>query len=169
MSEQLVRLAARIREELDALRKVLERAQEGWHRVQRSSDDYYLDGVALNLHGFYAGLERLFELVAVVLDGSTPQGANWHQALLQQMTAEVPQVRPAVISEETRHALDPYRGFRHIVRNVYTFKFDPTKMQRLIEEAPNVFDQARAELLAFADFLEQRAVDYEPDCLGDPH
>lgn len=125
-------------------------------RAQRSSDDFYLDSVALNLHGFYAGLERLFELIATVIDGTLPRNANWHQVLLQQMAAEVPHVRPAVISEGTRDALDEYRGFRHIVRHVYTFKFDPIKVQRLVKEAPAVFVQARAELLAFADFLEQR-------------
>ena len=128
----------------------------GWRRRQLSGDDYYLDGVALNLHGFYAGVERLFELIAEVVDGALPQGENWHQVLLQQMASEVPHVRPAVISETTRDALDTYRGFRHIVRNVYTFKFDPAKMQRLVEEAPAVFCQVKVELLAFADFLEQR-------------
>ena len=124
----------------------------GW-----SSDDLYLDGVALNLHGFYAGLERLFELIAATVDGTVPQGANWHQTLLEQMATEVPRVRPAVISDETRAALDEYRGFRHIVRNVYTFRFDSMKVHRLVEGAPVVFSQVRVELLAFADFLEQRA------------
>jgi hypothetical protein len=40
-----------------------------------------------------------------------------------QMADEVLNVRPAVISEEVRQWLDDYRGFRHIVRNVYTYKF----------------------------------------------
>jgi len=134
---------------------LVERAQEGWRRAQRSGDDLYLDSAALNLHGFYAGLERLFALIASVVDGTRPQGANWHQVLLEQMAAEISDVRPAVISEETRDALEPYRGFRHIVRHVYTFKFDPAKVQQLAEEAPMVFARARVELLAFADFLEQ--------------
>ncbi len=134
---------------------MVERAQEGWRRAQRSGDDLYLDSAALNLHGFYAGLERLFALIASVVDGTRPQGANWHQVLLEQMAAEISDVRPAVISEETRDALEPYRGFRHIVRHVYTFKFDPAKVQQLAEEAPMVFARARVELLAFADFLEQ--------------
>lgn len=157
MSERLLRLAERIHDELADLDQVVERAQEGLRRAQRSSDDFYLDSVALNLHGFYAGLERLFELIATVIDGTLPRNANWHQVLLQQMAAEVPHVRPSAISEETQNALDKYRGFRHIVRHVYTFKFDPIKVQRLVKEAPAVFVQARAELLAFADFLEQRA------------
>jgi hypothetical protein len=157
MNEQLLRLSRRIRGELDELKRVIARAQEGWNRAQRSSDDFYLDGVALNLHGFYAGLERLFEMIAAIVDGAVPQGANWHQVLLEQMSADSPPMRPAVISDKTREALDEYRGFRHIVRNVYTFKFDPVKMQRLVQGLPGVFSQARAELSAFADFLERQA------------
>ena len=86
-----------------------------------------------------------------------PRGANWHQVLLQQMATEIPHVRPALISESTRDALDEYRGFRHIVRHVYAFKFDPAKVQRLVESVSKVFGQLCAELVAFADFLEQRA------------
>jgi len=73
------------------------------------------------------------------------------------MASSTAVVRPAVISDETREALDEYRCFRHVVHNVYTFKFDPLKVQNLVEEAPGVFSQVRAELLAFADFLEQQA------------
>lgn len=76
MNERLLRLANRIRDELGELARVLERAQEGWRRAYQWSDDLYLDGVALNLHGLYAGLERLFELIAATVDGTVPQGAN---------------------------------------------------------------------------------------------
>ena len=52
MSERLLRLAQRIRDECDALARVVDRSQEAWHRSQSSLDDMYLDSVALNLHGF---------------------------------------------------------------------------------------------------------------------
>ena len=151
MSERLIRLVERIHSELVDLDRLVDRAQEGLRRAQRSDDDLYLDGVALNLHGFYAGLERLFELIAVIVDGAIPQGANWHQVLLQQVASETPGVRPAVISEKLRDSLDEYRGFRHIVRHVYTFSFDPIKVEKLVERAPTVFAQLRVELVAFAD------------------
>jgi hypothetical protein len=157
MSDRLLHLAARIRSECQDLDRVVERAQEGWRRAERSTDDLYLDGVALNLHGFYAGLERMFELVATTIDGQVPTGEHWHQLLLEQMTFEVDGVRPAVISDETRQALGEYRGFRHIVRNVYTFKFDPAKVQRLVEGVSAVSTQVQTELLAFASFVEQQA------------
>jgi hypothetical protein len=157
VSERLLRLAQRIRDECGELARLVARAQEGWRRSQQSSDDLYVDSVALNLHGFYAGLERLFEMIAAAVDGNVPRGENWHQMLLEQMVAEVPSVRPALISEETRRMLDEYRGFRHVVRNVYAFRFDLEKVRKLVQGAPAVLSQVRAELLAFADFLDQQA------------
>jgi hypothetical protein len=157
VSNRIHQVAERIRNDLLDLGRLIERTGEGWRRALRSSDDYYLDSVALNLHGFYAGLERIFELIATAVDGVLPKGENWHQVLLQQMAKDIPKVRPAVISKTTCKCLDEYRGFRHIVRNVYTFKLDPAKMEKLVDEAPKALSQVRAELLAFADFLEQRA------------
>ena len=101
MNERLLRLAKRIRDELVELDRVVARVAEGWDRALRNADDYYLDGVALNLHGFYGGLERIFELIATVIDGAKPKGENWHQMLLRQMTVEAPGLRPAVISQST--------------------------------------------------------------------
>ena len=157
MNSQLHQLAGRIRDQLAEIEQVKQRVESGWQRAQQSNDDYYLDGVALNLHGFYSGLERIFELIAIRVDNTKPTGENWHQALLVQMTTEVPDVRPAVISALTRSQLDEYRGFRHVVRNVYTFKFDPAKVEKLVINLQTSLVQVRAELLAFADFLEQRS------------
>jgi hypothetical protein len=78
----------------------------------------------------------------------------WHLLLLEQMTKEVPGIRPAVISTETGTRLDEYRRFRHVVRNVYTHRFDPAKLGKLVNSAPELFARTKAELLAFAAFLE---------------
>jgi len=155
MSDVLTRLAKRIRDSLDDLELVLQRIEEGWEKYQRSMDDFYLDGVALNLHGFYSGLERIFELIAATVDGIKPEGELWHKTLLQQMARQVPSIRPAVLSENSFKQLDDYRGFRHIVRNVYTYRFDPEKVKKLVEKTPHLSIRLIAELQAFADFLEQ--------------
>jgi hypothetical protein len=82
-----------------------------------------------------------------------PQGANWHQELLVQMSTECAAARPAVISDRTRELLEDYRAFRHVVRNLYTFQFDPEKLRRLAEQSAAALRAVRAELVAFADFL----------------
>ena len=54
MSKAGVLLAARILAEINDLNTVVKRAVQGWERVKTKNDDYYLDGVALNLHFFYS-------------------------------------------------------------------------------------------------------------------
>lgn len=155
MNGKLQQLSKRIRSELTELELLSQRVIEGWNRARRLGDDFYLDSVALNLHALYSGLERLFELIAGVVDGKKPAGENWHLGLLEQMVAEIPKMRPAVISLSSLRLLNEYRGFRHVVRNIYTFKFDPTKIQKLVDELPRMMSQVRAELMAFSDFLDQ--------------
>ena len=87
-------LAGRILAELDELKFLDERIRLGMEKAKTQNDDFYIDSVALNLHGFYSGIERLFEKIAGTIDGSVPGGANWHQELLNQMFIEVPGVRP---------------------------------------------------------------------------
>ncbi|MGG6266793.1 hypothetical protein ACQ4M3_10010 [Leptolyngbya sp. AN03gr2] len=157
MSEILRELADRIVTELNEIETVVDRTQQSWQRFQQSGDDLYVDSVALNLHGFYNGMERLFELIAATIDRSRPEGNNWHQTLLNQMADEVQEVRPAVISERNRVILDDYRRFRHIVRHLYTQQFDAERIQPLVETLPSLFPQVRAELLAFSTFLGQQS------------
>lgn len=155
MSKPGAILAARVRTDLRELSFLVERAKQGWEKAQSRNDDYYLDGVALNLHGFYSGLEKIFEKIAATVDGSVPTAANWHQELLNQMSMEIPQVRPAVISEELRDMLEDYRGFRHVVRNVYTYHLNPEKMERLIAKIDSVLKKLTSEVSAFATFLQE--------------
>jgi hypothetical protein len=70
------------------------------------------------------------------------------------MTKEVPGVRPAVISTETGTRLDEYRRLRRVVGNEYTHRFDPAKLRKLVNSAPELFARTKAELLAFAAFRE---------------
>ena len=163
MNDTLQLLAVRIREEIAAIERVLDRIDEGWQRASRTSDDYYLDSVALNLHGFYTGLERIYERVANLIDGGVPGGEDWHRKLLLQMAREVPGVRPAVISDASREALDEYRGFRHVARNIYTFNLDCAKLERLALGARACFIQVQAEVLAFAEFLAAAALREQAD------
>lgn len=153
--EEVTILVRRISQELEELRRVLNRIQEGWEVFRSSNDDLYLDGVALNLHGLYSGIERLFTHIAKTIDGSLPQGAEWHKLLLRQMKREFPGIRPAVISTETGKFLDELRRFRHIVRNVYTHHIDPERLKDLVEGSIKSFAQVNAEISAFAAFLEQ--------------
>ncbi len=113
--------------------------------------------MALNLHGFYAGIEQVFEDIARTLEGGVPAGANWHQALLLQVASEVADIRPAVIRGDTRQCLDEYRSFRHIVRNVYTFNLRPGRLTELVAGLGACQTAVARDLSEFAALLERLA------------
>jgi hypothetical protein len=151
-------LAERIYGEVSDLGLVVQRALRAWSQAQRvPGEQAYLDSVALNLHSFYSGLERLFELIARHVDHSLPTGETWHRDLLQQMARDLADVRPAVMRQDHALALDEFRRFRHLVRNVYTMNLVPARMTGLVSALPELWSGMHAELLAFADFLDALA------------
>lgn len=152
-------VAGRIRQELDDVTEIAERAEAAWERYEATGDEHYLDSVALNLHDVYVGFERLFEDIARRVDQSVPDGPHWHQELLDQMSSTIADTRPTVLTPETRRQLERYQGFRHVVRNVYAAEFDPDQIEPLVRRLPGVCDAATTELAAFADALEEIADD----------
>jgi hypothetical protein len=159
VNELFKELADRIRGTVLDLDRVADRAVRSWSQSERALQDrdVYLDSVALNIHGFYSGLERVFEIIARQVDGTLPAGQVWHRDLLAQMAQDIPDARPGVISEEVATTLDQFRRFRHLVRNVYSMNLDPEKISGLVSSLPALWQQLRAELSSFADFVDDLA------------
>lgn len=152
-------LVQRIHDEVADIERTVAAVSRHWRRFQKArvDQDAYLNSVALNLHSFYSGVERVLELIAVELDGGTLGGEAWHAELLRQMTLAVPKVRPAVLSQGSGDWLDEYRKFRHRVRNIYATNLVPDRMKSLVEDVPSGWRRVRQELLTFTVFLEKLA------------
>ncbi|MEW5986035.1 MAG: hypothetical protein AB1791_05325 [Chloroflexota bacterium] len=157
MNGEYVALMTRIRAALPDLVRVVERTESVLEKAKHTGDDAYLDAVALNLHGFYSGVEQIFVDIARNMEQAVPAGPDWHRELLLQMSAEATPVRPSVITQATRHCLDDYRSFRHVVRNVYTFNLRPSRLQELTAGLRPCFEMVVRDLGDFVRFLEQIA------------
>lgn len=158
MKKKYLALISRIDEELNEINRLVKKITTGWRMGKQSNDGtYYIDSVALNLHGFYSGIERIFKLIAKEIDENVPEGNSWHQDLLIQMKTELKRVRPAIISRDTYQKLDEYRGFRHGVRNVYTFNLSHKRIQPLVEDIDELYLQLEEELMRFCDFIEEKS------------
>ncbi len=153
MSTDYLPLIGRIWEEFQEVSRAAERAAELSQKALQTGDDGYWDGAALNLHGFYTGLERIFEAIAREVDARVPRGPDWHRDLLMQMSAEVPGIRPPVLSRETRACLNEYRGFRHIVGHLYTFNLNPERVRTLADGVKGCLGLVRRDLERFTAFL----------------
>ncbi|MFP4256901.1 MAG: hypothetical protein ACLFQ9_08585 [Desulfobacterales bacterium] len=148
-------LAGRLEQILQDVDRVVQRMDQLLAKSRKTGDDGYLDGVALNLHSFYAGMESCFEDIARTVDGGLPAGANWHQELLQQMAADMKELRPPVIRRKTRDCLNEYRAFRHLVRNIYAFNLKPDRLEELADNAVDCFTSTSQDINDFIHFLRE--------------
>lgn len=157
MNADFLVLAGRIRQEVDELANIVARAGRAGRVAQKGGEDsdLYIDAAALNLHDFYTGLERIFRQIATIVDRSVPSTPEWHRDLLKQMCIDIPDLRPAVLSQEMCAALDEFMRFRHIVRNVYAFQLDGERIERLVQDGRSLMTQIGIELEGFSAFLER--------------
>lgn len=157
MIESYLVLAGRIRKELTDMERLVSKANRAMYTARDNPRDMdlYIDSASLNLHDVYSGFEKIFRQIAATVDGDMPSAAEWHRELLEQMGLDLPQIRPPVLSSNALQLLDEYLRFRHVVRNVYTFSFDPERVGRLVKDLTTTFSIIKQELMEFAIFLEQ--------------
>lgn len=76
------------------------------------------------------------DLIAKQIDKTPiPKSDDWHRQILLRMKNEWPNVRPAVLSEQTYDLLNGLRSFRHRQRNTYGSDLDPARVTELAREA----------------------------------
>lgn len=146
-------LIGQIQQELVELENLVTNNQRLLDKIKATNDQDYVGTMALNLHSFYSGVERIFKQIAQTIDHSIPETADWHRQLLRQMTADIPDVRPSVIQQKTRMVLDEYCSFRHVVRNIYSINLKLERVQKLAEELPNCFQCLQLDLETFLDLI----------------
>lgn len=139
-----ISLLDRLRKELDDVSMVLK---------EKSVSALDLRAAGSILHDFYNGIENVFRRIAQELNGSLPEGEDWHRQLLVDMGLDIKGIRPAVISEQLRLRLQRYLGFRHIFRNIYGFSLEENRIKELVEEFPGVWSQFKKEISLFQEYL----------------
>lgn len=116
----------------------------------------FYENLALKLHNFYTGCERIFNVVTSELNGGPPTGYDWHQRLLDRMAADWGE-RPAIITAATATDLREFLSFRHVVRNVYGYELDPERIERLLEKYPQTWTAFRSDVENFIRQLKTMA------------
>ncbi|MEM7796238.1 MAG: hypothetical protein AAF579_17520 [Cyanobacteria bacterium P01_C01_bin.118] len=146
-------LIGQIERELGSLQQLVHQTDHLMQKVKVTGDLDYLGTIALNLHSFYSGAERIFRDVATDLDGSLPSSHDWHRKLLRQMAANVPDIRPLILSSSTFQVLNELCAFRHVVRNIYSFDLVPEKIEALAANLSNTYNLLENDLNQFNRFL----------------
>ena len=131
-------LIQRLEQELTQIQAAVVQTQRLLHKVPQTQDEDIQNALiaasALNMQSFYTGAERIFYEIAREVDGYVPTDAEWHRQLLEQLSVEIPSVRQAVLSEQTRVDLDEFRRFRHVVRSHYAHNLKADLVMQLSEK-----------------------------------
>lgn len=139
--------------ELDNLTRLARSTKALLARLPAQPDEYEIRSIGSLLHDFYSGVERIFERIAVRLDGDLPAGPSWHTYLLQRMTSPWAEARPAVIDRALATALSDYLRFRHLFRHTYGFALQWDKCQGLAEGMMETLEALQTQVMAFLSSL----------------
>lgn len=144
-------LKQELTQELKNLKICLAEIERNIYFLQNTTDTDYqkllAKATALDIHGFYSGVERIFEKIAKQIDRNPPaKSQQWHKNLLQQMSIAIPQVRDAIVSPSNMANLDELRRFRHVIRSHYAYKLDTNKILDLAIKVPYCYELLEQDL-----------------------
>lgn len=149
-------LLAELRKDREAVERQLtelEALRGRWGDVEREAP--LLAYACVLLHGWYTGLESLFERIARTVDGHVPTGERSHRALLRQMTVELPGVRGPIIASALEGELAELLKFRHFFRHAYAVTLDPKKVRAEADRVSTHHAEVARALDAVEAFLTQ--------------
>jgi hypothetical protein len=146
LDETLNRLIIREIEEIDVL---LGRASPLLDTPANAEPSFErLAALSTVLKSFYTGIERIFERIVRQVDSAHPEGESWHTELLNQV-ARPNEIRPAIISEQSRQFLRDYLAFRHRSRHAYAQYLIWSSMAQPVVDIPELWNTVRSEILRF--------------------
>jgi len=80
---------------------------------------------------------------------------QWHKELLQKMSLNISELRPALLSKETAIILSELLLFRHFRRYYFNFSYDWGKLDLIEEKFQKVIPLLISDIRNFVSFLQE--------------
>ena len=151
MNEKINLLQAEIQDSLSAITAAYGKLHAS---SQKDFDEDTCVLIAYHLHVIYGLFENLFTRIAANFGNHIDDSTQWHTLLLKRMSLNVPDVRAAVIRQETYLMLDELRRFRHLFRNAYVLNFNPDKLRLVVKDARHLEELYPPDIETFQRFLD---------------
>jgi len=103
---------------------------------------------------FYTCVETFLFRVSQQFENNLKK-EKWHKELLQKMSLNINNIRPAVISHNTELLLSEILRFRHFKRYYFDFDYDWDKLDLIENKYITVYESLKNDILNFVDFLKE--------------
>lgn len=153
MTRDFTSLRADIRRELSSIDRLAAQTEQLLARIPDRPSFVEVRAAGSLLHDFYTGAEKIFQRIALEMEGGLPAGAEWHSELLARMATPVEDRRPAVISEELKDQFGEALRFRHLFRYMYGFQLRWDRCHALLSDLPGIRREFERQLHIFLDLL----------------
>lgn len=106
------------------------------------------------VNDYYTCIERILSVTARTIDNYMPADESWHIELIEQMSNDIPGVRPNVISSNNVELLKDLRSYRHVFRGKYGFNLDINKLFDILQYLPRLSISFRYDIELFLTKIE---------------
>ena len=110
-----------------------------------------LIAIAMTLHSFYNGLERISSLFLDKFNDFIPSDSQWHKTLLKVMFG-LNSKNINFIRSDLQNTVENYLSFRHLVRNIYCTELVWDRMKMLAENLEETWTMIKSD---FESLLER--------------
>jgi hypothetical protein len=149
----VARLLAELRVDRGALDKLVTRLHGLITRWPVDPESSETADAVLTLQQAYTAFESMAERIAFAFEGPPARAERWHSDLLENMSLDIPSVRPAVIGPEALAALRHLLGLRRFVRHAYAVTWDVAELRRHSERLLVAHPQLSRDLDRFEALL----------------
>ncbi len=151
----LIILKSDLNAQMDLINNITNKLKERSQNL-RSDDLIRLESIAYQIHNLYNAMEDLLKIVATYFENNISDTSKWPSLLLQRMTQEIPEIRPAFLSAETYSILNSLRGFRHFFRHAYNTNIEYEQLEPNLTKSLKILPSLQSDISIFvaklADF-----------------
>jgi uncharacterized protein YutE (UPF0331/DUF86 family) len=146
----LIILQADVNAQIQLIATIEQKLQERSQNLE-PDDIIRLESIAYQIHNLYGATEDILKIVATYFENHITDTSQWHSVLLRRMSQEIPEIRPALISQETYNLLNSLRGFRHFLRHAYGTELEYEQLKLNLDKAMNLLPNLKKDLKIFLE------------------
>lgn len=125
-------------------------------RNHPEQDEFSYAALGYTLHNLYNAFDAYFIRIAKFFENALPS-ERWHRSLLERMSLDIEEVRPALIDAFLLQRMQVLLAFRHVFRNLYQAQLLPNKVLEAQAAADGITAVFATSHQRFAGFLRDWA------------